>query len=213
MNPPSLINVLFACSFLTLPLQAEYHTWVNTEGATLEAELVKVEGSNVTLRLRSGKLTTVAESKLCSADREFAKSTLPASRTAKWLTRMEKAQEEAKATGLPILILCTGTSWSPVSMKLEKEVFSKDAFQTFADENLVLFVADFEPGGKTKKRELKNLLEKYGPMSFPTYFLVDANENPLAKGVYNFGLNPETFAHWVKKYAPNTKGALASAPK
>jgi thioredoxin-related protein len=224
MKIPSFINVLSAFALLNLPLQAEYRNWSNTEGVTLEAELVKVEGSNVTLRLRSGKLTTFAESKLCPADREFArsntakpqeeaKSSLPANRKAKWLTRMEKAQEEAKATGLPILILFTGTSWCPYCIKLEKEVFSEKAFKSFADENLVLLIADFEPGGETKNRELKKLAEEFGVKGYPTYFLIDATGTRLASGGYHDGINPKSFAEWVKQAAPNPKDAKASAAK
>ncbi|MDH4445520.1 MAG: thioredoxin family protein [Akkermansiaceae bacterium] len=222
MNSPSFINVLSAFALLSLPLQAEYRNWSNTEGVTLEAELVKVEGSNVTLRLQSGKLTTFAVSKLSPADREFAKSntakpqeepksSLPANRKAKWLTRMEKAQEEAKTTGLPILVLFTGTSWCSYCIKLEKEVFSEKAFKTFADQNLVLLIADFEPGGETKNRELKKLSEEYGVKGFPSYFLIDAAGTRLAKGGYHDGINPESFAEWVKKSAPKTRDAQASA--
>ncbi len=224
MKIHSFITVLSALALLSPPLHAEYRNWSNTEGVALEAELVKVVGANVTLRLRSGKLTTFAESKLCPADREFAKSNtpkpqddaksaLPANRKAKWLTRMEKAQEEAKATGLPILVLFTGTSWCPYCIKLEKAVFSEKAFKSFADQNLVLMIADFEPGGETKSRELKKLAEEYGVKGFPTYFLIDAAGTHLAKGGYHDGINPESFADWVKQSAPKTKDTQASATK
>jgi len=216
----SIITISSALALLNLPLRAEYRSWSNTEGTAIEAELVKQEGSNVTLRLRNGKLSTFSVTKLCPADRDFAtnnvpkppdeaKPELPANRKAKWLTRMAKAQEEAKATGLPILVLFTGTTWCSYCIKLEKEVFAEKEFKSFADQNLVLVIADFEPGGETKNRDLKKLAEDYGVKGFPTYFLVDAAGTQLAKGGYQQGINPASFAEWVKKSAPQSPDSPA----
>lgn len=211
-----IIQLLGIGFFTAATLHAEFRTWSNTEGMKLDAEFVKVEADNVTLRLRSGKLTTFAEAKLSEADRDFIKSNqaqssqdakpaLAANRKAKWLTKLTKAQEESKATGLPILILFTGTSWCPYCIKLEKSVFSQKEFKTFADENLVLLILDFGPGGSTKDKEQKKLQGEYGVSGFPTYFLTDAAGAKLAKGGYHDGINPAVFAEWVKKSAPKGK--------
>jgi len=162
-----LLVSLFICP---AALRAEYRNWTNAEGKNVEAELVKVDGDNVTFRLRSGSTTVYAQSKLSEADRDYiAKNppsaassqaatagktpsattapTVDANRKAKWQTKMAKAQEEAKKTGLPILVLFTGTSWCPYCIKLEAAVFSKKEFSTFADKNLVLLKLEFGPGG------------------------------------------------------------------
>jgi thiol-disulfide isomerase/thioredoxin len=203
------------CSLLMtgLPLHAEVRTWTNSSGTTLDAEFIKAEGDKVTLKLRNGNLSTFPQSKLSDADREFIKTaqaqpapepkpSVTADRKAKWLTKLDKAQEESKLTGLPILILFTGTSWCPYCIKLEDAVFSQKAFKTFANENLVLLLLDFGPGGTSKSKDDKKLQSEYGVSGFPTYFLVDTAGNKLAKGGYNNDINPDVFANWVKKAAP-----------
>lgn len=210
----SLSRSLLAAIFLISPLHAEYRQWVNTEGVKIDAELVKVDGDNVTLRLRNGKTSTFSQSKLSTADQEFLKSqessadeaeakpAVDPKRKAKWLGKMDKAQEQAKETGLPILVLFTGTSWCPYCIKLEDEVFSKSEFKTFADQNLVLLMLDFGPGGAASNKRDEKLAKEYGVKGFPAYFLTDANGKQLARGGYHNGINPGVFADWAKKATP-----------
>lgn len=213
----SISSFLLAASFLTLPLHAEYRTWVNAEGVKIEAEFVKAEGDNVTLKLRSGKVTTFAQSKLSPADQEFvkaqaskpeatateeAKPVVASDRKAKWLNKMDKAQEQSKETGLPILVLFTGTSWCPYCIKLEDEVFSKSEFKSFADQNLVLLMLDFGPGGAASSKKDEKLQKEFGVSGFPTYFLTDSSGKQLAKGGYHNGITPDAFAKWAKDATP-----------
>lgn len=199
---------------LVAPLHAEYRTWTNTEGVKIEAELVKSENGKVTMRMRDGKLSTFPVSKLSSEDQDFiknagaatpnnasAKPTVDANRKAKWLTKMDKAKEEAKETGLPILVLFTGTTWCPYCIKLEKEVFAEKEFKDFANENLVLMMLDFPAGGKGGRKE-EELQKEFGVTGFPRYFLVNAAGEKLASGGYHNGITPKSFAEWVKKSAP-----------
>ena len=201
--------------FATQSLHAEYRIWTNSTGATIDADLVKADSENVTLKLRNGKLSTFPQVKLSEADRAFIKSLPPpstdspqvtatADRKAKWLTKLEKAQEESKLTGLPILMLFTGTSWCPYCVKLEEAVFSQKAFKIFANEKLVLLLLDFGPGGTAKSKDHETLQSEYGVTGFPTYFLIDASGKKLAKGGYNDKINPEVFAEWVNQ-ASTTK--------
>ncbi len=198
------------------PLQAELRIWSNTEGSKLDAEFVKMESGKVTLRLLNGKIVAFPETKLSDADREFIKNIKPeptkdsapaatANRKAKWLTKLSKAEEESKATGLPILMLFTGSAWCPYCIQLDKAVFSEKAFKSFADQNLVLLMLDYGPGGSTNDRDLKKLQADYGVEGFPTYFLTDAAGTKLATGGFHDGINPEVFAKWVKASAPKGK--------
>ncbi len=195
------------------PLHAGFRAWTNSEGVSIDAELVSSEGENVTLRLRSGKVTTFPQSKLSTGDQDFIKANkeakpaaasaetkpvVEANRKAKWLTKMDKAQEQSKETGLPILVLFTGTSWCPYCIKLEKEVFSKSDFKTFADQNLVLLVLDYGPGGTPNNKKDEKLAKDYGVTGYPTYFLTDATGKQLAKGGFHDGINPTGFSGWVK---------------
>jgi thiol:disulfide interchange protein len=215
----SISGLVLSASLLLLPVHAESRTWTNTEGVAIDAEYVKSDSDNVTLRLRNGKLTTFAQSKLSAADQTVikdlkaketaapaatpeAKPAVDANRKAKWLTKMDKAQEQAKETGLPILVVFTGTSWCPYCIKLEKAVFSESAFDTFANQNLVLLKLDFGPGGTPNSKKDEALQKEYGVKGFPTYFLTDATGAKLAQGGYHDGINPEKFGEWVKKSAP-----------
>lgn len=208
-----LIGCISLGAWLVLPLHAEYRTWTNTEGVKIQAELVKTEGGNVTLRLQNGKLATFSETKLSEADLEFIKKSgeednesttseatpsVDAKRKAKWLKKMDKATEEAKETGLPILVLFTGTSWCPYCVKLENEVFSKKEFKEFANQNLVLLILDFGPGGSASNRKDEELQKKFGVKGFPTYFLIDAEGKQLGQGGYHQGITPKSFSDWVK---------------
>ena len=213
----SLLRFVAIFSILTTSLHAEFRSWTNLEGVNIEAELVKAEGDNVTLRLRNGKLTTFAKAKLSLADQTLikeAQATLPATATpetnpmieanrkARWLTKMDKAQEQSKATGLPILVLFTGTSWCPYCIKLEDAVFSKSEFKTFADKNLVLLKLEFGPGGKANNKKDELLAKEFSISGYPSYFLTDATGKHLANGGYSDGMDPTQFASWATAAVP-----------
>lgn len=207
-----LLGFAAIISLSTSPLHAEFRSWTNLQGVKIEAELVKVEGVNVTLRLRDGKLTTFTTAKLSPADQNFLKEspattsetepTVEANRKARWLTKMDKAQEQSKETGLPILVLFTGTSWCSYCIKLEDEVFSKSEFKTFADKNLVLLKLEFGPGGKASNKKDEALEKEFNVSSYPSYFLTDSAGERLANGGYSDGINPTEFASWVTAAAP-----------
>jgi thiol-disulfide isomerase/thioredoxin len=205
-------------------LHAEFRNWTNTEGKIVDAELTKVDGDNVTFRLRNGTTTSYSQAKLSAADREYitknpptaqaaipgttsqpAPGTVDANRKAKWLTKMPKAKEESKATGLPILVLFTGTSWCPYCVKLDAAVFASKEFSSFANKNLVLLKLDFGPGGSTSNKDHKQLQQEFGARGFPTYYLTNADGTKLAQGGYHGGINPETFASWVKSATAKTQ--------
>lgn len=209
--------ILSATFIMALPAHAEYRTWTNSEGVGIDAEFVQTEGENVTLRLRSGKLSTFPQAKLSAADQTVIKQSketvatpasaetkpaVAADRKAKWLSKMDKAQEQAKETGLPIFVLFTGTSWCPYCIKLEKAVFSESAFKTFADQNLVLLKLEFGPGGAPSNKKDGALAQEFGVSGYPSYFLIDSAGKKLAQGGYHDGINPDEFGNWVKKSAP-----------
>lgn len=166
--------------------------------------------------MRNGKVSTFPQAKLSEEDREFIKANateakpagsttaapkVDASRKAKWLTKMDKAKNDAAETGLPILVLFTGTTWCPYCVKLEKEVFGEKEFKTFTDQNLVLLILDFGPGGAPKNKTDGELCKEFGVSGFSRYFLIDAAGKKLGSGGYYGGITPEKFVSWVKDAA------------
>jgi thiol-disulfide isomerase/thioredoxin len=197
---------------------AEVRTWTNASGKTLQAEFVRTDGDNIILRA-AGREYPVPRAQLSAADLEYvAKAPAPAATTtppptkpafgaaskedrkAKWLTKMSKAKEEATETGLPVLVLFTGTSWCHYCIKLEEQVFAEKSFKEMANKKLVLLKFDF-PAGGGGSREEEALQKEYGVTGFPRYFLVGADGKRLAEGGYNSSISPESFEAWVDKSA------------
>lgn len=210
MHPRYLPHILLAAMVSISSLRAEYRPWTNTEGVKIEAEFVKTEGDNVTLRLRNGRTTTFAESKLSADDIAFIKAipaaaekpaapiVVPANRKAKWLEKMELAKKESMETGLPIFVLFTGTSWCGYCVQLENNVFSKKEFTKYANKNLVLLKYEFPGPGKPKSEEGGEAAKKFQVRGFPWFFLLGADEKIIVGDQTGCRENPEAFAKWVE---------------
>lgn len=91
------------------------------------------------------------------------------------MTDFEAAKAKAAAENKPMLLDFTGSDWCGWCIKLDKEVFSQEAFKAYADESLVLVELDF-PSKKPISDELKAqneaLAEKYGIRGFPTIVIL-----------------------------------------
>ena len=120
-----------------------------------------------------------------------------------WLTDFEKALKQAEEKDRPILVDFSGSDWCGWCIKLDKEVFSRDAFKEYAKDNLVLFLADF-PSRKEIPREVKEqnekLAKKYGIRGFPTVLLLDAEGDVIARTGYRRG--------GADKYVEHIKGLI-----
>lgn len=113
----------------------------------------------------------------------------------------DAAKAKAVKEGKPIFINFTGTDWCGWCIKLEKEVFSKKAFQDYAKENLVLVEVDF-PKKKEQTAELKaqnkKLDKEYGVEGYPTLYLLDATGKKLTEDIgYREG-GPEAYVEHLK---------------
>jgi protein disulfide-isomerase len=118
-----------------------------------------------------------------------------------WMHDFEAAKAKAAKEGKPIFINFTGTDWCGWCIKLEKEVFSKKAFQDYAKENLVLVEVDF-PKKKEQSAELKEQNKKldneYGVEGYPTLYLLDATGKKLTEDIgYREG-GPEAYVEHLK---------------
>jgi len=208
---------------LASPLFAEMRKWTNTTGTVIEAEFVKAESGSVTLRLKNGKTSTFSETKLSPADQEFIKTAsaapatasveaspaktgnVPANRKAKWLNKMDRAKKEAAETGLPILLLFTGTDWCPYCMHLESEILSQREFKEFANQNLVLLKVELAPGGGLTSKADEALAKEYGKGA-PKYLVLDPTGKQLAaQRGYSKGTPMQSVLDWIKKASATAK--------
>ena len=118
-----------------------------------------------------------------------------------WETDFEKALATAKASGKYMLLDFSGSDWCGWCIRLEKEVFSQDAFKDFAKENLVCVLVDF-PRAKEQTDELKQqnleLARKYDIKGYPTIIILSPNGEPVGITGYLQG-GPWEYARHLKK--------------
>jgi thioredoxin-related protein len=118
-----------------------------------------------------------------------------------WLTDFDKAKLQAKAENKKILLDFTGSDWCGWCIKLDKEVFSQQAWKDYAAKNLVLVELDFPRGSQlpaeTKKQNEK-LAEKYNVQGYPTIVITSASGNKKGELGYVAG-GPEAFIKALEK--------------
>lgn len=118
-----------------------------------------------------------------------------------WMTDFEAAKAKAKAENKPMLLDFTGSDWCGWCIKLDKEVFSKDAFKEYADASLVLVELDF-PRKNEQSEELvaqnKALAKKYGIRGYPTIIVLSPQGELVEKTGYKRG-GAEAYVEHIKE--------------
>lgn len=182
---------------------AEVRTWTSSDGRTLEAALSEVvkaaDGAPSAVKVRppAGGELIIPISSLSEPDQEFVADMLAAqdeaarkerlaNRKAKWTEDWEEAKAEAKETGLPILLLMTGSDWCGYCIALHNQVFDDREFQKYANENLVLMKADFPRAAQKRaiKEQNAKLKDEFGVGGYPTVHLVKDGESVATIGGY-----------------------------
>lgn len=107
-----------------------------------------------------------------------------------WLTDFEKAKAQAEEKDRPILVNFSGSDWCGWCIRLDNEVLDKEEFKAYAEDSLVLFLADFPRRTKLPEaveRQNRALLERYGVQGFPTLLLLNASGDVIARTGYRPG--------------------------
>lgn len=119
-----------------------------------------------------------------------------------WLTDAEAARELSAVTGKPVLMNFTGSDWCGWCIKLEREVFTRPEFASFAEEELILLKLDF-PRRKAIAPELaarnEALSQKYDIKGFPTILLMGPGDQLLARTGYQPG-GAERYVEHLRDY-------------
>ncbi len=118
-----------------------------------------------------------------------------------WMDDFSAAEAKAAKEHKYIFADFTGSDWCPWCMKLNSEVLNTPEFKAYADDNLILFMADF-PKNKQLSEQVKDqnvkLMDKYSVMGFPTILIIDSEGNVAAKMGYEQG-GPVPYIAAVKK--------------
>ncbi len=101
-----------------------------------------------------------------------------------WTQNYEQAKARAKATGLPILALFTGTDWCPPCKQFERGVANRPEFLAYAKGKVVLLKLDYPRHmlqSPALLRQNEELAERIGGQEFPRFYLLDSGGEVLTK--------------------------------
>jgi protein disulfide-isomerase len=118
-----------------------------------------------------------------------------------WLDDLEKAKAQAKAENKKILLDFTGSDWCGWCKRLDKEVFSQQAWKDYAAKHLVLVEVDFPRGFQlpdATKKQNEELAKKFGIRGYPTIVVTSASGTKKGELGYVEG-GPEAFIKELKK--------------
>ena len=106
----------------------------------------------------------------------------------RWGKSLKSAQKQAAETGLPIVLLFTGTSWCGFCVKQGMDGVAIGVKFEFGS-------SDF-----SKSKEAKT----YNITGVPAMVVVDADGKELGRTGYVPGRTPAQYVEFFKKYAPKT---------
>jgi thioredoxin-related protein len=122
-------------------------------------------------------------------------SSLTSKAGVQWLTDLDAAKARAESEGKHLLVDFTGSDWCGWCIRLDEEVFSKGAFQTYAQKNLVLCKLDFprkQPLPAAQLEKNNQISQAYSVRGYPTLLLLSPNGNEVWRDGYKPG-GPDTF--------------------
>ena len=115
-----------------------------------------------------------------------------------WQTDFELAKKAAEQKKLPIVLVFQGSDWCAPCIKLDKEIWSSDAFISYAKDHYIMLKADFPRRKKNKLPEQQTqanaqLAERYKSNGvFPLVVVLRPNGEVLGKTSYK-KLTPKSY--------------------
>ena len=121
---------------------------------------------------------------------------------AQWHTNLEQAQAQARQENKLVFLEFTGSDWCPPCKKLGSEVLRSDAFEAYADQNLVLVELDFphqKPQSEEQKEANKALAREYNVQGFPTVIVLKPDGKELHREIGYGGQSATEYVAELKK--------------
>lgn len=121
-----------------------------------------------------------------------AKTKSEESQGLQWHTDMQEVHKISTSTGKPIFAFFTGSDWCGWCKKLQREVFAKEAFVEWANENVVLLELDFpRRTALDSAQQVQNysLQQAFGVSGYPTIWIFksDLNESTNQMSISAYG--------------------------
>lgn len=129
--------------------------------------------------------------------------------TSTWGEDYKAALKEAKEEGKYLLMNFGGSDWCIWCKRLDGEVFSQDAFKTWAKDNLVLLLVDSPRSKKMDDATVQQnnaLKQKFAIRGFPTIILLNPEGEVAARTGYQFGGAEKYVGHLKELIAEDKKG-------
>jgi len=118
-----------------------------------------------------------------------------------WQTDYAAAKSAATQQNKYMLLDFTGSDWCPYCIQMDKEVFAKPVFSTFAGQKLILVKLDFPRKANqsaAEKSQNQELAKKYSIEGFPTYVLLDPSGKEIRRQVGYLEGGPQAFISWAQ---------------
>ncbi len=103
---------------------------------------------------------------------------------ANWNSSFETARQQASANNRPILMVFTGSDWSPACMQLRNTILNSPEFHTLAEERLILMEVDFprtRPMAALHLQANQHLARTYNVAAFPSVLMISASGTNIAQ--------------------------------
>ncbi len=133
-----------------------------------------------------------------------------------WTDNHDQAMKDARELSRFVLLDFTGSDWCGWCKKLDADVFSQNAFQAYAQQNLICVTIDF-PRQRSlpfaTKRQNEQLMKRFGVRGFPTIILLDPNGKKVANTGYRPGSAESYVLHLRSLIAPHMRGFSKPKPR
>ena len=118
-----------------------------------------------------------------------------------WTDDWQAVAQVARTNGTPVLLRFTGSDWSPPCERLEREVFSRNAWKSWASSNLYLVEVDF-PADTTRQTPLRRavnqaLAERFGVEAYPSLVLLSSDLAEIGRPETRPGAPPAFYVRQI----------------
>lgn len=122
-----------------------------------------------------------------------------------WEVSYSEALLKSKEQDKPIVLIFSGSDWCAPCIKLERLIWQSEEFAAYADNNYILYKADFPRKKSNKLPEIlaiqnQALAAKFNPKGyFPLVLLIDGVEKVLGETGYQ-KLSPEQYISHLNSF-------------